>query len=545
MKRLLFVLLAALLFLRPAPARASALSSPNIPLDSPIYLYLEKLSAFGLVTGDFKGIRPFSRSEAARLLAEAQQKIVSGSYPPFASELVQRLKELLPREVSLRPDPGAAPPFDFNPLSNARLRYVYLHGAPRSYERPVHDAGGDWIFPLPQHRRDFPEFRVFQMHGTEGTPLLENNEGISYGSGSSMEGRFSSEAYLSNWGSALVEPVLVASRDDTELRLNKGYLKLGGGGLELEAGRDSNWLGLGYRGNIILTNNAENLTGVKISSPEPVDLRWFWDFKYAVLFSQLDKTVTYGNERHPYFYAIKLSMKPTTNIEWGVNLGRQVGGPGTGLNNSMSSTLRGLVGAVSDDNSNTLAGAELRVRLPWLWNTELYGEFNGEDRSDYWTQATSYVAGILVPRLGWEGRDDLRFEYFLGHEILYTNGLFPRGYLYENYPLGHSQGGSTTDYLLRYTHWFSVRNTLALEGIYTTRGDYGRIPVNAEGAYDPNGTMQALEKKFALRAFWRLPVYGEWDATLMYGWERVDNKNLVEGASATNQLLRLDVTYRY
>ena len=527
------------------PSICLALASNNIPLDSPVYLYIEKLSGFGLISGDFKGIRPYSGSEAARLLKEAEERLQSGSYPPLASEFAARLRKLLPREAALRTEPENAPFFDFNPFSNARLRYVYLDGAPRNYARPAGDPGGDWIFPLPQTRIDYNPPRVVQQRGSEGTPLMENNEGTAYGSGSSLDARWSSEVYSGTLLSGLVEPQFLLSKGDPLLRLNKGYLKLGGGGVELEIGRDANWLGLGYRGAVTLTDNAPNLTLVKLSSPEPVSWKYLWDFKYDLIFSQLDKTLTDGVERQPYFYTFKFSMKPSPNVEFGLNLGRQVGGPGTDLNNGFNATLNGLIGAAHEDNSNTVAGAELRLRLPWLGNTEIYGEFSGEDRSDYWPMDDSYVAGFLIPRLGASGSDDLRFEWFLGHQILYSNSTFPGGYLHHGYPIGHSQGGATQDFFLRYSHWFSVRNNLALEGFYTTRGETGRVSVDANGRSDPNGVMQAVERKVALRAFWRLPFYGDWDANLMYGWETIENLNLVAGAGRTNQLLRLELSYRY
>jgi hypothetical protein len=524
---------------------ALALSSPNIPLDSPLYLYIEKLAGFGLISGDFKGIRPYSRSEAARLLAQAEERLGSGDYPPLALEFAARTRELLPREMKLRSEPDSAPLFDYRLVSNARLRYVYLDGGPRSYQRPVGDPGGDWIFPLPQTRTSYSPPRIFPSHGGEGTPLLENNQGIVYGSGSTLEGRWSSEVYSGSLLSGLVEPLFEVSGDGVTARLNKGYLKLGGGGVELEAGRDENWIGLGYRGAITLTNNALNMTSLKLSSPEPVSTKYLWDFKYGIIFSRLDRTHTDGVEREPYFYAFNFSMKPTPNVEFGFNLGRQVGGPGTGLDNSFSATLRGLVGATHNDNSNSLMGGELRWRLPWLGNTELYGEFSGEDRSDFWPMDDSYVAGILVPHLGPSGSDDLRFEWFLGHQILYTNTTFPEGYQYHGLPIGHSQGGATQDFFLRYSHWFSARNTLALECFYTTRGETGRLTVDSSGQYDPDGTLQAVERKVALRAFWNLPVYRDWNANLMYGWETIKNFNLAPGVDRINQLVRLDLSYRY
>jgi hypothetical protein len=55
-KRLLLrlVILCCLL----APGQGFALSSTNIPLDSPLYLYLEKLAGFGLLDTDVQGLKP-------------------------------------------------------------------------------------------------------------------------------------------------------------------------------------------------------------------------------------------------------------------------------------------------------------------------------------------------------------------------------------------------------------------------------------------------------------------------------------------------------
>jgi len=32
---------------------------------------------------------------------------------------------------------------------------------------------------------------------------------------------------------------------------------------------------------------------------------------------------------------------------------------------------------------------------------------------------------------------------------------------------------------------------------------------------------------------------------VMYGWERIDNFNLVGGAKQTNQVVKVDLSYRY
>lgn len=524
------------------------LASNNIPLDSPTYLYLEKLAGWGLVRSDFRGLRPFSRAEAARLVLEAEQalKASPGLKTDLVDAVLTELRPLLARELSLYGQPEKAPWFDVNPVSSFKARYVYLDGQPRSYERPVHDPGDDGVFGIGSSLRpENPYPSTVQQHGTEGTPHLENNEGIVYERGSNFEARISGEAYAGRYLSLLVEPVLVSSleSESTRLFLNKGYAKIGGGGLELEVGRDANWFGLGYRGAVTLTNNARNFDLVKLSSPEPISLHYIGDIKYSFILSRFDLTNTDGAERRPSFLGAKLSVKPVDTVEFGINLGRQAGGPG--VNNGLGETVRGLVGGTNSDNTNSIAGLELRYRMPYLRNLELYGEFSGEDSASFWPIVESYVAGFYLPRLTESGRDDLRFEYFKGNAILYAHSTFPGGYMYRGLPVGHSQGGAAEDFFVRYSHWFSARNRLALEYIHGERGGWGRVPVDDAGNFDLSGAMQAIERRDGGRAHWNLPLHGDADMNIMYGWENVKNVDLIPGERRTNQVVRVEISYRY
>lgn len=519
------------------PAKSWSLASNNIPLDSPIYLYLEKLAGFGLLDSDLKGLKPYAKAEAARLLleAEANRARLGAETPAFALELMQRLHELLPREVSLRQEPDRTPPADYDIVSAARLRYVYLDGAPRDYNREVLDTahqsafgfiGGD-LRPLTPS--------IIRTTGTEGTPLLENNEGVIYRRGHNAELRWSMEGYGGDWGSVLLEPLLLHTPDNDLLRLQKGYLKLGSGGLELEVGRDANWFGPGYRGTTTLTNNARNFDLIKLSSPEPLDVGWvkkyLGELKYAAMVSRFDETGSGATERKPWFIGLKLAVKPRPWYEIGFNVVRQQGGPGF---EKEAPFWESIFGGGENDHLNAIAGVDLRFRLPWLRDTELYGEFSGEDNAGgVWPIVESYVAGIYIPRLTASGRDDFRFEYFRGSVMLYGDWQFPAGYVYQGMTPGHSQGTAAQDFFFRYSHWFSVRNNLALEYIHSDRGNSGKLPG------------QPTEYKNAWRAFWRAPLYQEWDMTVMAGWEHVDSLNLVRGAQQTNRIAKIEASYRY
>jgi len=101
---LTIISIALALLLNNSTVDAAMLSSANIPLDSPIYSYLDKLAGFGLINSDIKGIKPFSKAEAARLILEAENKLKQGDTDSnlFALELIRNLREIIPREISLR-----------------------------------------------------------------------------------------------------------------------------------------------------------------------------------------------------------------------------------------------------------------------------------------------------------------------------------------------------------------------------------------------------------------------------------------------------------
>src|SRR5512135_1256127 len=132
------------------PAAAWALASNNIPLDSPIYVYIEKLDGFRLINTDIHGIKPYSKAEAARLIIEAEDNLekMGDDAPELARQMIRTVKALLPREVEYYRHEKDAHGFKVDPLASMRLRYVYLEGQPRSYEREIPDLGGEGIFGI-------------------------------------------------------------------------------------------------------------------------------------------------------------------------------------------------------------------------------------------------------------------------------------------------------------------------------------------------------------------------------------------------------------
>lgn len=534
MKKLLFLLILSTLG---ATSGAYGFSSTNVPLSSLVYRQIEKLAGLGLISNDIVGLKPYSVLEVQRLLGEAEGNLPSlpaeGSV--LAEEIIGELRQAIRHRTAPVAERESYKDSSFRLLESARLRYGYFDGAPRTFERNVLVKGGASAFGfIGGNLRPNSKDGIQHKGGQEGTPLLENNDGIVFRPGHNAELRFTSAA---DWGSsvsALVEPYALTRGGDVAVGLNRGYVKLGGGGLELEVGRDENWFGPGYRGALTLTNNSKNFDLIKLSSPEPLDVDWvkrhLGGVKYSVILSRFDETGSGADLRQPYFMGIKLALKPTSWFEIGGNFVRQEGGPGFSGDTSVQDFI---FGGGTTNKSNTLAGLDLRFRVPWLSNTEFYAEFAGEDSALFWPIMESYVAGIFIPKLTPSGRDDFRFEYFWGHPYLYSDGKFFNGYVYRGLTPGYSQGGAAQEFFVRYTHWFAAKETLALEYFNTERGVVGKV------------AGQAMESKHALRGFLGVPLNNVFDITLMYGWETINNLDLVPGAHRNNQLVTVDMTYRY
>jgi len=513
-----------------APTSGFCAATRNVPLDSRLYRIVDRLAGVGAIRSEHRGIRPWSVEEFQRLLAEARGRVDEGGGDRVVAALVAEGEQLLASREGWYGGEGVR----VAPVVSARFRSLFFDGIPRSFERSAHDPGDDGVFGIGSSLRpENPYPSPARHHGHETTPLLENDNGTRYPDGFSAELRVGSELRGWGWSSLFLEPSLRGGEESTA-RLEKGYLKLGGGAFEVEVGRDENWFGFGNRGSITLGNNMENLTSLKVSSPSPFrldSLSWLGRVKYAFVFSRLDETVYGGVRRQPFFYAAKLSVKPVDTVEAGFSLGRQVGGPG--VDNGLEPTLKGLIGGTANDNSNGMAGFEVRWRIPALHNLELFAEFSGEDTAAFWPIVESYLAGWYLPDLFGNGTTDLRFEFFHGNQILYTHSTFPSGYIYRGVPIGHSQGGATEDYFTRLSHWVDPRTVLTLDHAYTTRGTFGILPG------------QAIEEKHLLRGGVDLPITTDLQGRVMYGIEWIRNMNLVAGDDRVNQLGMVELSWRY
>jgi len=487
--RVFIAIPAGLLFLLLSTSIAFASPSAGIPLDSWIYPALDKLAGFGLIDSALQGDRPFSRIEAARLTAEGLAKAEAIQPPPVVGEILRRLESEL-RE-SLEEVRGGTNGGYFKPVREFRLDAVFQDGDPSVIAGKRFGSGADLI-----------DARQFALN--------TNNYGIEYEEDVTGQAILETEARLGRYLLINWRPLVLFDGEGASLTTLQGTAALGLGPVEISVGRQSLWWGQGRHGSLILTNNAKPLDMVRITNPTPVLLPWvlkyLGPFRFDAFWSKLEEDRVVPE---PYFSGLRLSFKPLPWFEFGGSRTVMFGGqgrPDVGWDDFIT-ILGGKNLSGDEDNSNNVAALDARIRIPFLWNAEVYGEWGREDEAGGFIANKSWLAGLYLPQLEPSSRLSLRAEYAdLSHiddnsPVWYRHGIYRSGYTYEGNILGHHAGGGAKDYYLALTAWLPA-GALTLECDYEERG-YDQpirekhLQPGMEALWDLNDTI-SLELKYAL-----------------------------------------------
>ncbi|MBE0598373.1 MAG: capsule assembly Wzi family protein, partial [Desulfuromonadales bacterium] len=481
---------------------------PTIPLDSWIYPALDKLAGLGLVDSALQGSRPFSRLEAARLTREARDRADTSLPPPVALETLRRLeRELADALADLAGNAGST----FRPLREARLDYLYQEGAPATTRGT--------------NARQFA--------------LNANNFGIDYDDGHNGQLTLAGDARL---GSALLvslRPLALLGDDgEADLRLLEGKVAVGLGPVEISVGRQALWWGQGRNGALVLTNNAKPLDMLRITNPTPATLPWLFKYlgpiRFDLFWSELESDRDDVDE--PYFAGLRLNLKPARWLELGASRTVMFGGDGIDVDWSDFVTILGgknLEGG--DDTSNSVAAVDARLRLPFLWGAELYGELGGEDEAGAWISRKAWLGGLYLPRLEPSGRLSLRLERADlttmndDGDVWYRHGLYTSGYTYGKKILGHQVGGGARSLFGELELRLPGDVNLTLGADYQERGL--SLPVQ-EKHFQPFAALEwALHERLTLAAG--------------YHFDRVRNAGYVDGAEREDHLVRVGAVGKF
>ncbi|MDA8087234.1 MAG: capsule assembly Wzi family protein, partial [Nitrospiraceae bacterium] len=366
------------------------MASTYVPVGDDAYNMLFRLEAEGLVKSALLDSLPISREEMRRLISEAERNAAAG-HPNKADEQdIHLLKE--------RFGDGREKVKYVKPLEEAYARYVFASQNPR-------DNGLNYSFNG-------------KASSANPNGFVYNNDGDDYGKGSNFRLGFASLADL-GWFSFYINPEYRYT-DTSQINLKKIYGVFSALGLDLEVGKDSQWWGPGYNGAVLLSNNAEPFTMIKLTNDRPAILPWVFKYLGLVKFTAFVTKLDGSNiTPHPYLWGLRFDLKPVPYLEIGLERLAMLGGEGRP--DSLHTWLDSFTGA--GENSSGLsnpgeqeAGGDVKVTLPFsVQPVQMYIEADGSDQCGIYPCKWATVSGVYLPRILNFSRVDFRAEYADNH----------------------------------------------------------------------------------------------------------------------------------
>lgn len=442
-------------------------ASVNLPLHHWAYDAIERLAALGVIDRAMVGTKPYSRTEAARHVARAIERIKNNQVSAELGEgeadpLMARLSEEFRRELRDSGDHG---------VSSAKSRSTLRYGA-----------------------RVTTEVDAFSVGGGQTVRFRENRGGEYYANGVQNQTDVRGWLEIGDWGSLMVQPKFISNRhalgigatnNSYNFYLREFSAKLTAFNVSLEAGRGTLWWGQGYHGSLLLTDHAFPMDMIKLGSQEsfrlPSVLGSLGEWKINSFLARLERDRDFPRANA---FGLRVSYLPTSWLELNATRLTQFGGKGRGQ--EFPDAVLTAYGnppnqsGASEVNEQVMVDLRLRVPsvpylVPFPGGLQLYGELGSEDK---WSKyplpsRAAILTGIYIPQLFAGDTTDLRIEYAdtdlarrrtEGNlpQVWYNNGTYVSGLRHKGLPLGHHMGTDGIDWYVRSTRFIGDEVQLGL-----------------------------------------------------------------------------------
>ena len=464
------------------------LGSPYVPLDSWVYPAMERLAGLGVLNDEFMGMRPWTRSECARLVGQGADRLPDvGAGSGETSGLIDALQREFQAEIEGTGSNGGGA---------FRLESVY--------SRTEHISG----MPL----NDGFHFAQTQF----------NDFGRPFGEGWSTVNGFSASATRGRWVMYVrgevqtapgVPPLPLAAQQTilkadqlppsvvppdgsqpavSQTELLDAYVGMALSNWQISFGKQSLWWGPGDGGPMMFSDNAEPINMFRINRVSPLKLPsilgWLGQIRtefflgqftgHQLLLTPSGLIAQFGQSLNPqpFIHGQKLNFKPTRNFEFGLSRTTVYGGPEYPL--TWHTFLRSLfstgntAGGNPDKPGDRRSGVDFSYRLPGLrdWLT-FYGDGFTEDQYSPigYADRSIWHAGLFLSQVPGVRKLDLRVEGVYSDNPLggnlspgyfYSNGTWIDGYTNNAYLLGSWIGRAGQGAQAWTNYWFNARNRL-------------------------------------------------------------------------------------
>lgn len=452
-------------------------ASPYVTLDSWVYPAFDRLAALGYVQTAFAGQRPWTRAECARLVEEAGDLVNEEDVAPGIAESVHALRQEFGQELAAEGQGSAAAAIEALTVRTSAISGPVLRDGFHFAQTLVNDQG--------------------RPYG-EGANV---DAGVAFRAASGPFAAYVRAEYqrapaLASWPAAVARDIAAADLNPaapqppgaeiSAVRLLDAYVSLHWKGLAFSFGRQSLWWGPSASGAMLLSNNAEPITMLRVDRTSPAKLPGPFgrlgpmrtQFFLGRLSGQQFVSTPSGTvgvagrsfDPQPYMHGEKVGFRPTPNLEFSFSRTVVFGGPGfpvtlqTFWNSMVSrSTLNN-----AHDPGDRRSAFDFSYRLPGLrnWLTIYTDSFTDDEVSPLAFPAhAAWNPGVYLPRLPGLPKLDFRAEGMLTpsrHEwfpgFYYFNVRYHSGYTNRGMLLGNAIGREGKGLQLWSTYWFSTRN---------------------------------------------------------------------------------------
>ena len=264
---------------------------------------------------------------------------------------------------------------------------------------------------------------------------------------------FFSNSYLGErFASKISMTIYESPFEERKYDFSDSYLALVSGNFILGIGNYDRWWGPSHHASLILSNYSKSSPGLFIrslegfTSPLPL-INYFGKLNFSFFANQLESN---RGIKNPYLLGGRLSMNPVNGFTIGLTRSIMFGGKGKdnslkALWDSISGDASTMKGEQDGNIDNELAGFDLKYSFNLnnvVWS--FYGQYIGEDGTDYWPWRTFYSLGTEFIYLEQGKLRSLVIEYIdtyyngvdTGTNIIYEHSRYTSGYRYKGTPLG-------------------------------------------------------------------------------------------------------------
>ena len=434
------------------------MGSPYLPLDSWVYPAMERLIALGYVKTAYLGIRPWTRMECARMLEEAKETVgdddeQSGQEARIYHDLEQ---EFASENARLNGAANAGATLDsvytrITNISGPPLRDGYHFG-----QTIINDYGRPYAQGL-------NSVDGFTAHATAGPFAFSFRGEYQHAPGVSS---YSPQVLNATAAVDAAPPLANGAPTTNRFKPLEATVSLNIKDIQFSFGLQSQWLGPGESGPLLMSDNAPPFVALRINQVSPQYIPGFsrilGPVRTEFYIGQLDGhhwehcivpscrsypgypgVIGPNIVPQPFIHGAVFSLKPTPNLELGMTYSAMFGGPGLPVTfGTFFHTYYVHTTNLALNPGKRASAANISYRVPGLrdWLTLYLDSMTWDEVSPLGSTRANVNPGLFMPKLPKIPKLQLRAE---GLNISRTKE-FPIGWVYFNgdrYLSGYTNGG--------------------------------------------------------------------------------------------------------